>query len=58
MKVVIPGSAADRWERSLPCAFFADGHEVVVLSRKPEQAPWRVVEWNAATPGNWVSELE
>jgi uncharacterized protein (TIGR01777 family) len=39
-------------------AFVADGHEVVVLSRKPGQAPWRVVAWDAATLGDWVAELE
>ncbi len=57
MKVVIPGGSG-QVGTVLSRAFFAGGHEVVVLSRKPEQAPWRVVEWNAATPGNWVSELE
>jgi uncharacterized protein len=36
----------------------ADGHEVVVLSRKPAVRPWRVVGWNGATRGTWVNELE
>lgn len=36
----------------------ADGHEVVVLSRKPAVRPWRVVGWDGATRGTWVNELE
>jgi len=39
-------------------AFKADGHEVVVLSRSPATAPWRVVAWDARTLGPWTSELE
>src|SRR4051812_10008629 len=39
-------------------AFQADGHEVVVLSRSPATAPWRVVAWDARTLGSWTSELE
>jgi hypothetical protein len=26
-------------------AFHEDGHQVVVLSRRPERRPWRVVSW-------------
>lgn len=39
-------------------AFQADGHEVVVLSRQPQAAPWRVCGWDAATPGDWMAELD
>jgi uncharacterized protein (TIGR01777 family) len=57
MKVVVPGGTGQ--VGVLLCrAFVADGHEVVVLSRKPGKAPWRVVEWDAATLGAWVAELE
>jgi uncharacterized protein (TIGR01777 family) len=28
------------------------------LSRNPRPAPWRVVSWDGATPGGWISELE
>lgn len=34
------------------------GHEVVVLSRRPAAAPWRVVPWDARTAGDWVDELD
>ena len=30
-----------------------DGHDVVVLSRRPEIRPWRVVGWDGVTPGDW-----
>jgi NAD dependent epimerase/dehydratase family enzyme len=57
MKVVILGGTGQIGV--LLCrAFVADGHEVVVLSRQPGKAPWRVVAWDAATLGPWVAELE
>jgi uncharacterized protein len=31
---------------------------VVVLSRKPAVAPWRVVAWDAETVGEWAAEIE
>lgn len=34
------------------------GHEVVVLSRNPIEAPWKVVPWDAATLGDWAGELD
>src|SRR4051812_18640458 len=57
MKIVLPGGSG-QVGMVLCRAFVADGHEVVVLSRKPGKAPWRVVEWDAATLGPWVAELE
>jgi len=39
-------------------AFHERGDEVVVLSRKPKKAPWRVVEWDAETPEAWTTELD
>lgn len=57
MKIVIPGGSG-QVGTTLACAFHNDGHEVVVLSRKPEQAPWSVVMWDAVSLGEWISELE
>lgn len=57
MKIVIPGGAG-QVGTLLARAFHAAGHEVVVLSRKPSKAPWRVLAWDAATLGNWAVELE
>jgi uncharacterized protein (TIGR01777 family) len=57
MKIVIPGGSG-QVGTLLARAFHAAGHEVVVLSRQPRQADWRMVEWNAETPGKWTAELE
>jgi uncharacterized protein (TIGR01777 family) len=35
-----------------------EGNDVVVLSRQPRQAPWRVVAWDGRTLGDWTVELE
>jgi uncharacterized protein (TIGR01777 family) len=56
-KVVIPGGSG-HVGTILARAFQDDGQEVVVLSRKPSSAPWRVVHWDARTPGRWAEELE
>jgi uncharacterized protein (TIGR01777 family) len=38
--------------------FQAKGDAVVVLSRNPTSAPWRVTGWDAVTVGPWINELE
>lgn len=57
MKVVLAGGSG-QVGTILARAFVAGGHEVVVLSRQPGTAPWRVVRWDAATLADWVAELE
>jgi uncharacterized protein len=57
MKVVIPGGSG-QVGTILSRAFHADGHEVIVLSRSPQQRPWRVVQWDGATLGNWQREVD
>ena len=57
MKVVIPGGAG-QVGTILARAFHASGHQVVVLSRRPQTALWRVVEWDGQGAGAWTSELE
>jgi len=37
--------------------FHSQGDSVVVLSRKPPQSPWRTVQWDGATLGEWLEEL-
>lgn len=39
-------------------AFHAGGDEVLVLSRKPRGAPWRVAAWDAKTLGPWAEEFD
>jgi len=57
MKIVIPGGTG-QVGTILARAFQKDGHKVVVLSRKPQSAPWRVIEWDAQTLGLWAAEFE
>jgi uncharacterized protein (TIGR01777 family) len=57
MKVVLPGGTG-QVGTLLARAFHHDGHEVIVLSRTPQPAPWRIVAWDAATIGDWAAELD
>jgi uncharacterized protein (TIGR01777 family) len=57
MKIVIPGGSG-QVGTILARAFAADGHEAVVLSRKPAAARWRVVAWDGETVGPWAAELD
>lgn len=57
MKLVIPGGSG-QVGTVLACAFHGEGHEVVVLSRSPGQAPWRTVAWDGETRGDWVREID
>jgi uncharacterized protein (TIGR01777 family) len=57
MKIVIPGGSG-QVGTILARAFHGDGHEVVVLSRRPRAEPWRIVEWDGRTLGRWQSEID
>jgi uncharacterized protein (TIGR01777 family) len=57
MKLVIPGGSG-QVGTLLARAFHADGHEVVVLGRQPNAAPWRTVAWDARTVGAWAMEID
>ncbi len=57
MKIVIPGGSG-QVGTVLARAFHGDGHDVVVLSRQRQVRPWRVVEWDGRTPGNWRQEID
>ena len=57
MKIVIPGGSG-QIGALLARHFQLHGHEVVVLSRSPAPAPWRVVPWDARTLGPWQAELD
>lgn len=56
MKIVLPGGSG-QVGAILARAFAAQGHEVVVLSRKSRPTPWRVVAWDGETLGQWAQEL-
>jgi uncharacterized protein len=57
MKIVIPGGTG-QVGHLLARHFHNQGHTVVVFSRTPHTAPWRIVPWNGRTTGPWVAELE
>jgi uncharacterized protein len=57
MKIVIPGGTG-QVGTMLARAFVADGHQVVVLSRNPRPASWRVVRWDAERVGDWAAEID
>lgn len=57
MKIVIPGGCG-QVGTLLARAFVADGHEVVVLSRKLRQAPWKMVRWDGESVRDWRKEID
>ncbi|NYF88698.1 TIGR01777 family oxidoreductase [Tunturiibacter empetritectus] len=57
MKIVIPGGTG-QVGHILARHFHNQGHTVIVFSRTPHTAPWRIVPWNGLTTGPWVAELE
>jgi hypothetical protein len=57
VKIIIAGGSG-QLGTLLARARQAQGDEVVVLSRAPQAALWRVVAWDARTPGPWAAELD
>jgi uncharacterized protein (TIGR01777 family) len=57
MKIVIPGGSG-HLGTLLARSFHEAGHDVVVLSRAPRNAPWRNLQWDGETLGKWVDEFE
>lgn len=56
MTIILPGGSG-QVGTILARHFHAQRHDVVVLSRKPEAAPWRVVAWDGESMGPWTAEL-
>lgn len=57
MKIVIPGGSG-QVGTILARTFHDDGHEVVVLSRTARQAPWRFMQWDGSSLGDWAAEID
>jgi uncharacterized protein len=57
MKIVIPGGSG-QVGTCLARSFHADGHDVVVLSRRAAATPWRTVAWELTGLGDWTREID
>jgi uncharacterized protein (TIGR01777 family) len=58
MRIVIPGGSG-QVGNLLARHFSGQGHRVTILTRRPRpEGMWREVEWDGATRGPWVAELE
>ena len=57
MKIVIPGGSG-QVGTVLARAFHAEGHDAVVLSRRPRAQPWRVLPWDGVSIGDWTKDLD
>ena len=57
MKIVIPGGSG-HVGTLLARALASRGDDVVVLSREPRSAPWRVAHWDGRTVGEWSEEID
>jgi uncharacterized protein len=57
MRIVIPGGSG-QVGTTLARHLWKQGHDVVVLSRRPLALSWRVEPWDGETLGDWVRELE
>ncbi len=56
MKIVIPGGTGQVGQ-VLARHFHAQGHQVIVLSRTPQNSPWQTDLWDGLTPGPWTQHL-
>jgi uncharacterized protein (TIGR01777 family) len=60
-RIVIPGGSG-QVGTLLARHFHAQGHQVTVLSRSPQPAPWKTLPWDAKSEGphneKWIAELE
>ncbi len=56
MRIVIPGGSGHLGQ-ILARHFHAQGHTVIVFSRTPRPAAWRMVFWDARNCGEWASTL-
>ena len=57
MKIVLAGGTGELGSL-IAVAYHAAGDEVVVLSRAPQAAPWRVVAWDGRSDGVWGAEID
>jgi NAD dependent epimerase/dehydratase family enzyme len=57
MRILIPGGSG-QIGTILARHLHATGHEVTILSRNPQAAPWRMLPWDGLTEGPWTTEID
>jgi uncharacterized protein len=57
VKIVLAGGSG-HLGTLLAREFHDMGHDVLVLSRDPRPAAWRVARWDAVTLGSWAAEVD
>jgi uncharacterized protein len=57
LRIVLAGGSG-QMGNLLARHFHASGHQVAVIARSGQPAPWRVIPWDGATLGDWTGELE
>ena len=57
MRVVMPGGSGQVGS-ILARHYHARGDDVAVLSRTPQQAPWKTTGWDARTLGPWAAAID
>ena len=57
MRIIMPGGSGQMGS-VLARRFHEDGHSVVILSRSPTRAPWKVIHWDGKSVGAWADEFE
>jgi uncharacterized protein (TIGR01777 family) len=57
LRIVIPGGSG-QVGRILARHFHSKGHAVVVVSRQPATEPWKTIQWNGTTLGDWSREID
>ena len=57
LRIVLLGGSG-QVGRVLTRHFHAARRDVVVIARKPGAAPWRIVQWDGATLGQWAGEID
>jgi len=57
VKVVLAGGSGSLGRR-IAAAFSSDGHDVVILTRRPQGREVREVVWDGRSVGDWAAEIE
>lgn len=57
LRIVIPGGSGQVGD-VLARHFYQQGHQVTVLSRNPESAPWQTLLWNGRDLGTWTAAID